>query len=147
MGLIPQGFVRSCSLIQKKVMEMVSKRFSSRHKTRVTIRVRPHQAERRPGKAVRPDVRPDVQPEVRPNARPGLGLARPNSSFTHSSYRVTRNLKKESKNFSKIFEEISKTFRSFRSFANFSNFSLRRCHCFGPQIVKIRAIPAIFMVV
>ena len=50
----------------------------------VTTRVRPRQAQRRPGKAVRldvrtgvrphvrPGVRPDVRPEARPDARPDV---------------------------------------------------------------------------
>ena len=42
------------------------------------------------------------------------------------------------------FSNFSGTFGSFRSFDFFSSNSLRRCDFFGPKIVKIRAILAIF---
>ena len=58
----------------------------------VTTRVRPRQAERRPGKAVRPDVRPkfNARSDVRPIARPRLGLARPNTCFAHTWFEDIR---------------------------------------------------------
>ena len=42
------------------------------------------------------------------------------------------------------FSNFSGTFRSFRSFEIVSSNILRRCDLFGPKIVKIRAILAIF---
>ena len=48
---------------------------------------------------------------------------------------------------SKFFEKFSnfsKHFRSFRSFENFSKNRLRRDDSFGPKIVEIGAILAIF---